>query len=317
MVYDNYAIVGIKKQILKKKFLLEELCNSIKGKSKWITVGLYLISAFTGILSSIDYIFPELNIQLVISALAIGTMILFKVKSFLNYDYIKELCKKQLVKYDLLFQKIERGITKHSYDQTDEEEFILCLYRELNVLENNDPEISNSIYDKFSETCKKMQISYNDTINQLAELYGRSHKQNKSYGSDLPTTQPQHEQMSQTIQKTNDEEKNIMRIQTHVPSEIQTHVPYVPSEIQTHVIDVNTSANDSRQYKNLQQQEKSEHDPIRHVDDYAQSDVSIRGKRVDEIFGDLNYGNNNRIPIMSPNAKNKIHTLNRLKNLGS
>lgn len=295
MTYD-YAIINIKKQILKKKFLLEELCNSMKEKNKWITVCLYLLSLLTGALSGIDYAFPESKVQLVTSILAIGTMVLLKLKSYLNYDYIKELCKKQLVKYDMLFQKIERGITKHSYDQTDEEEFILCLYRELNVLENNDPEISNSIYDRFGEMCKQMNIPFNDTISQLAELYGKSHKSNKSYGSDLQkltllSAQPEPDPQPQKLEVVVHSQDPKPRKKSIELTESKEHRP----ENESHA-------------------DPSHLEPSG-VDDYAQSDMSTRAKRVTDVFGDLDYGHKATVPITSPISKNKNWTLSRLKNL--
>lgn len=295
MTYD-YAIINIKKQILKKKFLLEELCNSMKEKNKWITVCLYLLSLLTGALSGIDYAFPESKVQLVTSILAVGTMVLLKLKSYLNYDYIKELCKKQLVKYDMLFQKIERGITKHSYDQTDEEEFILCLYRELNVLENNDPEINNSIYDKFGEMCKQMQIPFNDTIHQLAELYGKSHKSNKSYGSDLQTLSLQVNSIQPEPQKIEvivDKQEQKTRKKS-----IELTAKPIPLEAE-----INQSS------------EQPSHIEPSGVDDYAQSDMSTRTKRVTDVFGDLDYGHKPATTITSPISKSKNWTLNRLKGL--
>ncbi len=278
-----YAITNIKKQILKKKFLLEELCNSMKTKDKWISVGLYLLSLLTGAVSGIDYAFPDSQLQLISSVFSVCTIVLLKLKSYLNYDYIKELCKKQLVKYDLLFQKIERGITKHSYDQTDEEEFVLCLYRELNVLENNDPEISNSIYDKFIEVCKKMNIPFNDTINQLAELYHnteKTHKPNKSFGSD------------------------------HAKIDLQKLSAQPPVELQEIKIDKNLPKSEPQVVET--HQEPTEHEPISHVDDYPPSDTSMRTRRVADVFGDLDYGQK---AVFSPGSKSKNWTLGRLKDL--
>lgn len=305
--YD-YAIINIKKQILKKKFLLEELCNSMKEKNKWMSVCLYLLSLLTGAISGIDYAIPEANIQIIATVLSIGTMILLKLKSYLNYDYIKELCKKQLVKYDLLFQKIERGITKHSYDQTDEEEFILCLYRELNVLENNDPEISNSIYDKFGDMCRKMNIPFNDTLHQLAELYGtRGHKPNKSYGSDL-------QKLSDLHQKQNadplTDARTLQNTESKVTELTEIHLQRDRQNKGAEQTNKTSQNNEVEQNKSLQNAEQNA-EPVSHVDDYAHSDVSLRTKRIADVF-DLDYGQP-AVALTSPKIKN--WTLSRLKDL--
>lgn len=166
------TINNIKKSILKKKILLNIIIDSYSKYDKIFRYCHITIATITPLLLVISKIVQEFtnddeNATLILSSIV---AIMIKVKDYLKFDKIKDTAKQQTIKYEQLFQRIEREMMKPVDKRQNEEELIYWINREYSNIEMTDPDISRSIKDKYIHFCKDNNIPYNEDLNVLQEL---------------------------------------------------------------------------------------------------------------------------------------------------
>jgi len=95
---------------------------------------------------------------------------MIKVKDFLKHGKIKDIGKRQIIKYRYLYEKIECEMIKDPNDRQNDDEFIYWISREYNHIEMNDPEITYKDKKKFHRECKIKNIPYDDDISLLKKI---------------------------------------------------------------------------------------------------------------------------------------------------
>jgi hypothetical protein len=166
------TINNIKKSILKKKILLNIIIDNYSKYDKIFRYCHITIAAVTPLLLVISKIVQEFtnndeNATLILSSIV---AIMIKAKDYLKFDKIKDIAKQQTIKYEQLFQRIEREMMKPADKRQNEEELIYWINREYSNIEMTDPDISRSIKDKYMHFCKENNIPCNEDLNVLQEL---------------------------------------------------------------------------------------------------------------------------------------------------
>ena len=168
------TINDTKKIILKKKVLLNIIIESYSAYDtifRYIHLIIALASPFVGILNNVipDGVENATNVMVVLSSIAAS---MIKIKEYLKFDKLKDLAKQQTVKYQQLFQRIEREMRKPTNSRQNEEDFISWITRELTIIEVDDPDISQTIRDKYIKLCKDRNIPYTDEdLDALGDLF--------------------------------------------------------------------------------------------------------------------------------------------------
>jgi len=108
------------------------------------------------------------TLSVVLGIIAAG---MIKVKEYLKYDKVKETAKQQTVKYEQLYQRIEREMIKPENKRQPEEDFIYWINREFNNIEMADPDLTASLKKKFLDTCKERGIPCDEDLDLLGDLF--------------------------------------------------------------------------------------------------------------------------------------------------
>lgn len=165
-------IKEIKKAILKKKILLSIVIENYTRLNKIFKYLHMTIALSTPAISLFDS-----NVTLILSSIVAG---MIKLKDYLKFDKIRELAKQQTIKYEQLYQRIERELTKKESDRQIEDEFIYWITREFNHIELADPEVSHGIKKKFIEKCQQLKIPYDEDLELLQILIKTDDQQPQS-----------------------------------------------------------------------------------------------------------------------------------------
>ncbi len=96
---------------------------------------------------------------------------MIKIKDYLKFDKLKDQAKQQTVKYQQLYQRIEREMRKPSQSRQNGEEFISWITRELSIIEIDDPELSQTLKNKYIDLCKSKGIPVDEDLEALSELF--------------------------------------------------------------------------------------------------------------------------------------------------
>jgi len=105
---------------------------------------------------------------LVLSSIVAG---MIKLKDYLKFDKLKDQAKQQTIKYQQLYQRIEREMRKTESIRQNEEEFISWITRELSIIEVDDPDLPQSLKEKYIQLCKARGIPYDEDLEALGELF--------------------------------------------------------------------------------------------------------------------------------------------------
>jgi hypothetical protein len=166
------AINDIKKTILKKKVLLNIIIESYSWYDKvfryvhmMIAVGTPLISFTEQMVSASTE--RTSTIVVILSSVVAG---MIKLKEYLKFTKLKDQSKQQSVKYQQLYQRIEREMRKQTGKQ-NEEDFISWVSRELSIIEVDDPDVPQRLKKVFIDVCKEKGIPYDEDLAALDELF--------------------------------------------------------------------------------------------------------------------------------------------------
>jgi hypothetical protein len=162
----------LKKAILKKKIMLGFVIDSYSKYDKifrYLHILLAVCVFGLGVAEEIarDSTGSTSTVTIILSAAVVAMM---KLKDYLNYDKIKESAKQQTIKYEQLYQRIEREMFKPNGKRQKEEDFLYWIGREYNGIEMADPELSHSMQKKFAELCKEKGIPYDSDLEALTVL---------------------------------------------------------------------------------------------------------------------------------------------------
>lgn len=166
-------IKEIKKAILKKKILLSIVIENYTRLNKIFKYLHMTIALSTPAISLFDS-----NVTLILSSIVAG---MIKLKDYLKFDKIRELAKQQTIKYEQLYQRIERELNKKEDDRQIEDEFIYWITREFNHIELADPEVSHGIKKKFIDKCQELKIPYDEDIELLQILIKTDDQKHPDY----------------------------------------------------------------------------------------------------------------------------------------
>lgn len=166
-------IKDIKKSILKKKVMLSFIIDSYAKYDKVFRYSHILIATTAPILLLVSQetagsSSSPSTLSVVLGIIAAG---MIKVKEYLKYDKVKETAKQQTVKYEQLYQRIEREMIKPDSKRQPEEDFIYWINREFNNIEMADPDLTASLKKKFLDTCKERGIPCDEDLDLLGDLF--------------------------------------------------------------------------------------------------------------------------------------------------
>jgi hypothetical protein len=192
------AIRDIKKNILKKKIALNILIDNYSKYDRLFRYIHLFIAIVTPIINFLAEVSPDNTSTYTTMALVLSIIVagLIKVKEMIKYDKVKEQAKQQTVKYQQLFQRIERELRSHENSGQREEEFITWISRELSIIEIDDIDLPPSMKLQYIEICKTHGIPYDDDLDQLVELmakadhvseYKEPEKETRPKPVDMPT----------------------------------------------------------------------------------------------------------------------------------
>jgi hypothetical protein len=95
---------------------------------------------------------------------------MIKLKENFKFDERKDIGKRQLLKYQTLYNRVETEMLKENENRQPEDKFLPWLIREYQHIEMNDPEMSQKNKHKFEDYCKKKNIPYEDDVTLLQIL---------------------------------------------------------------------------------------------------------------------------------------------------
>ena len=185
-VNAEVAIVDIKKTILKKKVLLNIIIESYSWYDKAIKYVHMFLAVTTPLVIYVDQIVatePSSTAAIVVSSIVAG---MIKLKEYLKFTKTKDQAKQQTVKYQQLYQRIEREMRKNDGKQ-NEEDFISWVNRELSIIEIDDPDVPQSLRKIFIATCKEKGIPYDEDLEALGELFKHVEVPEKPTSRDVST----------------------------------------------------------------------------------------------------------------------------------
>ncbi len=164
------AITDIKKTILKKKVLLNIIVESYSWYDKAIKYVHMFLAITTPLVIYVDQILATEQTStaaIVVSSIVAG---MIKLKEYLKFTKMKDQAKQQTVKYQQLYQRIEKEMRKTDGKQ-NEEDFISWVNRELSIIEIDDPDVPQSLRKVFIAVCKEKGIPYDEDLDALSELF--------------------------------------------------------------------------------------------------------------------------------------------------
>jgi hypothetical protein len=163
---------NIKKSILKKKILFNFMIDNYSKYDKIFKYFHIGIAVSIPVLSMINKIIETSTDSTSTATLIFGSIVaaMIKLKDYLKFDKIKDTAKQQTIKYEQLYQRIEREMIKPIDKRQSEEEFIYWVNREFNNIEVLDPDISRTIKEKYMQFCKDNKVPFDDDLDMLKEL---------------------------------------------------------------------------------------------------------------------------------------------------
>ena len=163
---------NIKKSILKKKILFNFMIDNYSKYDKIFKYFHIGIAVSIPVLSMINKIVEASTDSTSTATLIFGSIVaaMIKLKDYLKFDKIKDTAKQQTIKYEQLYQRIEREMIKPIDKRQSEEEFIYWVNREFNNIEVLDPDISRAIKEKYMQFCKDNKVPFDDDLDMLKEL---------------------------------------------------------------------------------------------------------------------------------------------------
>ena len=167
------AIKDTKKTILKKKVILNIIIESYSWYDRIFRYSHMTIALVAPLISFLDQMINNTventsTAVLVLSSIVAG---MIKLKDYLKFDKLKDQAKQQTIKYQQLYQRIEREMRKTESIRQNEEEFISWITRELSIIEVDDPDLPQSLKEKYIQLCKARGIPYDEDLEALGELF--------------------------------------------------------------------------------------------------------------------------------------------------
>lgn len=167
------AINDTKKTILKKKVILNIIIESYSWYDRIFRYSHMTIALVAPLISFLDQMINNTventsTAVLVLSSIVAG---MIKLKDYLKFDKLKDQAKQQTIKYQQLYQRIEREMRKAESIRQNGEEFISWITRELSIIEVDDPDLPQSLKEKYIQLCKARGIPYDEDLEALGELF--------------------------------------------------------------------------------------------------------------------------------------------------
>lgn len=165
------AIKDTKKTILKKKIILNIIIENYAWYDRIFRYAHMFIALTTPLISFVDQqvngdVEKTSTTVVVLSSIVAG---MIKLKDYLKFDKLRDQAKQQTVKYQQLYQRIEREMRK--VEKQNGEEFISWITRELSIIEIDDPDLPQNMRKKYVQICQENNIPYNEDLEALGELF--------------------------------------------------------------------------------------------------------------------------------------------------
>ncbi len=170
----NIAINDTKKTVLRRKVLLNIIIESYSWYDRVFRYSHMTLALVAPLVSFLDQMITgsvesTSTTVLILSSIVAGML---KLKDYLKFDKLKDQAKQQTIKYQQLYQRIERELHKADSVRQNEEDFIAWITRELSIIEVDDPDIPQSLREKYIKLCKDRGIPYDEDLDALGELFG-------------------------------------------------------------------------------------------------------------------------------------------------
>lgn len=167
------SIKDIKKTILKKKIILNIIIESNLWYDRVFKVCHMALAIGAPLISFIDQqitgsVESTSTAVIVLNSVVAGML---KVRDYLTFDKLKDQAKQQTIKYQQLYQRIEREIRKPESSRQNSDEFISLVFRELSIIEIDDPNLPQSLKKNYIKLCKDKGIPYDEDLEALGELF--------------------------------------------------------------------------------------------------------------------------------------------------
>ena len=249
---------NIKKSILKKKILFNFMIDNYSRYDKIFKYFHIGIAVSIPVLSMINKIIEASTDSTSTATLIFGSIVaaMIKLKDYLKFDKIKDTAKQQTIKYEQLYQRIEREMIKPIDKRQSEEEFIYWVNREFNNIEVLDPDISRTIKEKYVQFCKDNKVPFDNDMDLLKELMivrvidNTGNIDNVGYrcSDEMKTTEVKTTEVKTNMTDTkNAIEANIM---TKVKPTNQTTYALETNNVSHSFIDSTADEDEKKEYKN-------------------------------------------------------------------
>jgi len=169
---SNTLINDIKRTILMKKIMLNFMIDNYSKYDKLFRYCHMSIAALTPTIATINKLASTNEEQSNTVTLILSSLVaaMIKIKDYLKFDKIKDVAKQQTIKYEQLYQRIEREMLKSIDKRQTEGDFIYWINREFNNIEISDPDLSQSLKQKYIKFCKDNHIPFDNDIDSLQIL---------------------------------------------------------------------------------------------------------------------------------------------------
>jgi hypothetical protein len=169
---SNTLINDIKRTILMKKIMLNFMIDNYSKYDKLFRYCHMSIAALTPTIATINKLASTNEEQSNTVTLILSSLVaaMIKIKDYLKFDKIKDVAKQQTIKYEQLYQRIEREMLKSIDKRQTEDDFIYWINREFNNIEISDPDLSQSLKQKYIKFCKDNHIPFDNDIDSLQIL---------------------------------------------------------------------------------------------------------------------------------------------------
>ncbi len=157
-------------QTLIMKIKLDIATSNYSAQIKYLNCISYVIAAVTITLSSLNIEFQ----YTILSSFTVVFVVLGKTYDELKNVYIKyldiERYKSQLVKYEMLHERIENELNLDISDRQNASEFIYWIQREYHQIQRDDPEKDPRVDDEFQKICDVKNIKIPGIFDKLGEV---------------------------------------------------------------------------------------------------------------------------------------------------
>jgi hypothetical protein len=168
-----HLIKDIKKSILKKKIMMSFVIDSNSWYDKIFRYIHLILGVSAVVIGAVNQNLDQASSTSPVLTAIVVAMI--KMKDYLKFDKNKDAAKRQTVKYEQLFQRIDREILKSNDKRQTEDEFLMQINREFNSIEIEDPDIPRVLKEKYIALCKANNIQYDEDLEALQELVKEKH----------------------------------------------------------------------------------------------------------------------------------------------